>query len=314
MVRRFLLQCLKLSLPLVGLFALVAWVDPYCLYHTGGPVSRALKEKNLYHSGRTMPFSNMMWKLVDYRRTPEANILLGDSRLSYFDLDSLHALTGDRYYNLGVPGGNYTTIDHTFHFADSVATLRNVMIQVSFRGIHASQNFDIYAEPAGILAEPWTYLYNRRVIEAAGLNVYSSLFPNSLSYDVPGDDQWRTVLDAERAAAEQWSMDTTVYQKLQVIADRCKAEGARLILVEYPTHPDLQRIMQEAGLSEAREQYLARLRTMATVIDLDGPGLFPADRSFWRDPLHLTVEAQRALISEIWAPTAEGPARTGSAD
>jgi len=289
-------------------------VDPYCLYHTGGPVSRALKEKNLYHSGRTMPFSNMMWKLVDYRRNPEANILLGDSRLSYFDLDSLQALTGDRYYNLGVPGGNYTTIDHTFHFADSVATLRNVMIQVSFRGIHASQNFDIYAEPAGILAEPWTYLYNRRVIEAAGLNVYSSLFPNSLSYDVPGEDQWRTVLDAERAAAEQWSMDTTVYEKLQVIADRCKAEGARLILVEYPTHPDLQRIMQEAGLSEAREQYLARLRTMATVIDLDGPGLFPADRSFWRDPLHLTVEAQRALIPEIWAPTAAEPARTGSAD
>ena len=57
MVRRFLLQCLKLSLPMVVLFALVAWVDPYCLYHTGGPVPRSLKEKNLYHSGRTMPFS-----------------------------------------------------------------------------------------------------------------------------------------------------------------------------------------------------------------------------------------------------------------
>ncbi len=300
MVRRFLIQCLKLSLPMLALFALVAWVDPYCLYHTGGPIARELKEKNLYHSGRTMPFSNMLWKLVDFRRHPARNILLGDSRLSYFDLDSLRSLTGDTYQNLGVPGGNYVTIDHTFRYADSLANLQNVVVQVSFRGMHAAQHFDIYAEPAAILAQPWSYMYNRRVIEAAGLNIYSALFPNSLHYDVPGEDQWRTVLEAEQAVAENWIMDSTVFDKLQHIADRCAAEGARLLFVEYPTHPDLQRIMHDAGLSPAREAYLARLRTMAPVLDLDQPGLFPTDRAFWRDPLHLSIDAQRELITRIW--------------
>lgn len=300
MVRRFLIQCLKLSLPMLALFALVAWVDPYCLYHTGGPIARELKEKNLYHSGRTMPFSNMLWKLVDFRRHPAGNILLGDSRLSYFDLDSLRSLTGDTYQNLGVPGGNYVTIDHTFRYADSLTNLKNVVVQVSFRGMHAAQHFDIYAEPAAILARPWSYMYNRRVIEAAGLNIYSALFPNSLHYDVPGEDQWRTVLEAEKAVAENWTMDSTVFDKLQHIADRCAAEGARLLFVEYPTHPDLQRIMHDAGLGPAREAYLARLRTMAPVLDLDQPGLFPTDRAFWRDPLHLSVDAQRELITRIW--------------
>lgn len=300
MVRRFLIQCLKLSLPMLALFALVAWVDPYCLYHTGGPIARELKEKNLYHSGRTMPFSNMLWKLVDFRRHPARNILLGDSRLSYFDLDSLRSLTGDTYQNLGVPGGNYVTIDHTFRYADSLANLQNVVVQVSFRGMHAAQHFDIYAEPAAILAQPWSYMYNRRVIEAAGLNIYSALFPNSLHYDVPGEDQWRTVLEAEQAVAENWITDSTVFDKLQHIADRCAAEGARLLFVEYPTHPDLQRIMHDAGLSPAREAYLARLRTMAPVLDLDQPGLFPTDRAFWRDPLHLSIDAQRELITWIW--------------
>lgn len=300
MVQRFLLQCLKLSLPMLALFALVAWVDPYDLYHTGGPVPRALKEKNLYYSGRTMPFSNMMWKLVDFRRNPSANILLGDSRLSYFDLDSLEALTGDPYYNMGVPGGNYVTIDRTFRYADSLSTLRQVVVQVSFRGMHSSQHFDIYAEPAALLQQPWTYVYNRRVIEATGLNMYSALFPSSLKYDVPAEDQWNNVLQAEKAAAENWAMDTSVYSKLQYIAMRCHAEGARLLFVEYPTHPDLQQIMSDAGLAPQREDYLNRLRTLAPVIDLDQPGLFPADRSFWRDPLHLTIDAQRALIPRIW--------------
>jgi len=301
MVRQFLLQCTKLALPILGLLALVAWIDPYCLYHTGGPVPRALKEKNLYHSGRTMPFSNMMWKLADYRRAPVPDILLGDSRLSYFDLDSLQGLTGDRYYNLGVPGGNYVTMDHLFRFADSLSHLRHVMVQVSFRGLHASQHFDIYAEPASLLKRPWAYVYNRRVIEAAGLNLYSLLFPDAIAYDVPGDDQWQAVLDAERAAAEAWEVDTAAFGTLQHIADRCRAEGAQLVFVEYPTHPDLQRIMRESGLADARAAYLQRLRTMAPVIDLDQPGLFPEDRSFWRDPLHLTIDAQRALIPRIWA-------------
>lgn len=300
MVRRFLFQCAMLSLPLVAVFALVAWVDPYCLFHTGGPVPRALKEKNLYHSGRTMPFSNMMWKLVDFRRRPSGDILLGDSRLSYFDLDSLRSLTGESYFNFGVPGGNYITIDRTFHYADSLTDLHHVVVQVAFRGLHTAQNFDIYAEPAALLGRPYSYVYNRRVMEAAGLNLYSRIFPNSLSYDVKDPDIWQSVLDAEREAALHWSSDTTVFQRLRTIADRCKAEGAQLVFVEYPTHPDLQRIMHEAGLSSQRDAYLDRLRSMAPVIDLDQPGMFPADRSFWRDPLHLTVDAQRALISRIW--------------
>lgn len=300
MVRRFLFQCLRLSLPILLVFGLVAWVDPYCLYHQGGPIPQALKQKNLYHSGRTMSFSNMLWKLIDLRRNPNGNILLGDSRLSYFDLDSLRSATGDDHYNLGIPGGNYTTLYHTFRYADSLATLRQVMVQVSFRGLHAEQRFDIYAEPAAILERPYSYVYNRRVLEAAGLNLWSWLFPNSVSYDVKDPDHWRVVLDGEREILGNWTTDTTIYQRLEEIAVRCKAEGARLVFVEYPTHPDVQQLVSEAGLTGQREAYLARLRSMATVIDLDRPGLFPADRTFWRDPLHLTVEAQRRLIGYIW--------------
>ncbi len=298
MVGRFLLQCFKLSLPMFALFALVAWVDPYSLYHQGGPISQELKEKNLYHSGRTMSFSNMMWKLVAFRREPRANVLLGDSRLSYFDLDSLERATGDRYFNFGIPGGNYVTMDHLFRYADSLATLRKVYVQVAFRGLDASRDFDIYQEPRSILERPYSYTYNRRVIESAGLNIYSSWFP--VTYDSPTEEQWRLVLEAESASANDFRIDTTVFNKLQYMADRCNAEGAQLVFVEYPTHPDLQAIMRDAGLGPKREAYITRLKTMAPVIDLDRPGLFPTDRSFWRDPLHLTVEAQRQLIGRIW--------------
>ena len=150
MVRRFLLQCLVLALPLLLVFGLVAWVDPYGLFGNGGPVPEALKKKNLYYSGRTMPFSNMMWKLIEFNRSPVPDILLGDSRLSYFDLDALQKATGHTYYNFGIPGGNYSTIKDLFAYADSLVPLRNVSVQVSFRGLNQGNDFDLYQEPGGL--------------------------------------------------------------------------------------------------------------------------------------------------------------------
>lgn len=300
MVRRFLLQCALLALPLFLLFGLVAWVDPYGLFGNSGPVPVELKKKNLYHSGRTMPFSNMMWKLVEFRRSPAPDIMLGDSRLSYFDIAALKKATGHTYYNFGIPGGNYSTIDKLFRYADSLTTLRNVYVQVSFRGLNVGNDFDIYQEPSMLLDKPYSYVYNRRVLEATGLNLMSWLLPSTVAYNKPSPDQWNEVLDAERANAEHFVTDSTVFTRLQRMADRCRAEGAKLVFIEYPTHPDVQAIYGVPDLAPARTAYMERLGRIAPLIDLDRPGMFPVDRSFWRDPLHLTVDGQRSLIGLIW--------------
>src|SRR5436190_4199238 len=300
MVRRFLLQCLLLSLPLVALVALVAAVDPYDLFGEHGPVPEELKKKNLYHDGRTMPFSNLMWKLVEYRRTPLPDVMLGDSRLSFFDMDALKAFSGRDYYNFGVPGGNYRTVFDIFRYADSLAVLRNVYVQVSFRGMNTGFDWDLYQEPRMLVDHPQQYVFNRRVLEATGLNLYSWAFPDRVEYDKKPPDQWQQVLDMEQENAADFTVDTAIYSRLQRIADRCALEGAKLVFVEYPTHPDVQGIYADAGLARQREAYIARLRSIGTVIDLDRPGLFATDRSFWRDPLHLTTAAQRQLIAHVW--------------
>lgn len=297
---RFLFKCMWLGVPVLAFFGAVALVDPYCYFGTHGPVPTELKLKNRYHDGRTMPFSNMMWKLVEFKRAPQADVLLGDSRLSHFDLQELSSTSGIRYYNFGVPGGNYRTIDSVFHFVDGETTLRNVYIQVSFRAMDKTFDYDLFMEPKKLLDAPQLYLSNRRVLEASTLALYSWWFPDRVRYDQVPDDQWRIVLDMEQANADRFTEDTTVYARLQYIADRCRAEGARLVLMEYPTHPDVQAIYRDAGLGQRRADYLERLGRIAPVVDLDVPGLFPTDRSFWRDPLHLTTEAQRQLIAKVW--------------
>ena len=301
MVRRFILQCLVLALPVLLFFAFVAWVDPYDLFGHGGPVPRTLKIKNLDHSGRTVSFSNMMWKLIEFRRAPRAHILLGDSRLSHFDLDLLHEHSGDRYYNLGIQGGNFKTVHDLFTYADNLVHLEKVYVQVSFRNMDHSKDADIYTEPRAALDAPYRYVTNRRVIDAAVLNLFSRYFPNAVSYVTVTPEQWRVKLDAERTTTAQFEIDTTVYANLQAIADRCKAGGAELIFLEYPSHPELQRIYTDAGLTPARDAYIERLRRIAPTIDIDASGTFPSDRPYWRDPLHLSPLGQQRLIDHVWA-------------
>lgn len=300
MVRRFLLQCLVLSLPVLLLFGLVAWVDPYGYFGHGGPVPVALKEKNLYHDGRSMPFSNMLWKLVEFRRAPRTDVMLGDSRLSHFDMDALKRTSGVDYYNFGVPGGNYRTVDDLFTYADSLTTLRNVYVQVSFRGLKKGFDHDLFGEPRMLLEAPHLYVSNRGVLEATALNLYSWAFPDRVEYDRLAPDHWKVVLEMERAHVADFQVDTGHYERLERMARRCRERGAKLVFVEYPTHPDVQAIYASAGLGNMRQVYMDRLRTMAPVIDLDRPALFRSDRSFWRDPLHLTTEAQRELIGHVW--------------
>lgn len=299
-VRGFLLRCLLIGAPFAAVLSLVWLVDPYGMWHPDGVVPRELKLKNLYHSGRTMPFSNLMWKLPAFRREAPAHVLFGDSRLSHFDLDHLEAVSGDRYFNFGVPGGNYRTIRDAFAWADEHADLRTVMVQVSFRGLNTGMDWDLVSEPRTLADSPLLYLTNRRVLEGTALNLYSWAFPDRVEYDALPPDQWERVLNMERENAADFTPDTAVYTILEHLAERCREQGGRLMLVEYPTHGDVRSIYKEAGLLPVREAYLDRLRTIGEVVDLDRPGLFPEDRSFWRDPLHLTTENQRLVIDQVW--------------
>ncbi len=279
---------------------MVVMVDPYNYFGWSRMVPNEIKLKSLYHSGRTMAFSNMMWDLLRFREKPVERVLLGDSRLTRFDLGHLEEVTGQGYANMGIPGGNFHTIASLFNYTDSIAHLKEVVVQVSFQGMSQGNDWDFYAEPRLLLGKPLLYVTNRRVLEATLLNVQGTLAPGSVAYDKLPPDHWQMVLDMQRHNAENFHFDTSNFALLQHIADRCRATGARLTFVEYPTYPDVQEIYKKAGLEPLRERYIARLSSMATTIDLDRPGRFPVDRADWRDPLHPTAEGQRKVIDAIW--------------
>ncbi len=306
-LRRFLRQVFLLLLPFVLILGAVAIVDPYSMFGSELIVNNGLKRRNLDHSGRTMSFSNVMWKMLEFKRDPQPNVIIGDSRLSYFDLDHLRKVAGEDHYNFGVPGGNHRTTFDLFQYADSVGDLRKVYLQVSFRTMRPDMNWDIVQEPSVLTDRPLLYLTNRRVIEAAALNLYSLAKGDGMKYDELPPDQWDRVIAMEKENIDGFAMDDRIFDRIGRIAEHCKEKGIELVLLEYPMHPDLQAMYRDAGLLDLRERYVKRMRSIAPYIDLDVPGLFPADRALWRDPLHLTPELQRMLIDHAWGQRSAVP-------
>ena len=300
-IRGLLLRIAAIVAPFVVVFGTVVVVDPYNYFGWSGAVPDEVKVKSLYHDGRTMPFSNTLWKILRFQKEPLQNVLLGDSRLSHFDLHYLQEVSGTAYVNMGIPGGNYPTISDLFTYTDSLTDLKMVVVQVSFRGMNQGMSdWDIYSEPRLLVDKPMLYLSNRRVLETTVLDLKAIIAPNMVQYDVLPPGHWQQVLDMEKENAAHFHLDTLNYERLQAIADRCRTRGTQLLFVEYPTHPEVQDIYAKAGLQQVRAEYIRRLSLMATTIDLDRPGLFSAEHNDWRDPLHLTEQTQRKVIDRVW--------------
>ncbi|MCB0795734.1 MAG: hypothetical protein KDB88_13450 [Flavobacteriales bacterium] len=299
-LRRSAFRLFLIALPFIVVLGLVYLVDPYAMFHTGGPIPEQLKRKNLNQSGRTMPFSNLMWKLLEFRRDPADRILLGDSRLSRFDLDHLERRSGERYFNFGVPGGNYRTIRDLFFYADSLADLKEVVIQVSFLRMNDDMKGDLFQEPHALAGSALLYLTNRRVLEATALNLIASLAPLLLAYDELPEDHWEKVANKARKELAHFAVNEAIYTVLEEIAVHCEDQGIDLLLVQYPVHPQLREIYLQAGLDREREAYNERLSSIGRYMDLDQPGSFPSDRELWRDPLHLTEALQRMVVDAVW--------------
>jgi hypothetical protein len=299
---RFFLRIALICAPFALVFGVVVAVDPYNYFNWFHAVSDEVKIKNLNHDGRTMAFSNLMWKMKEYRRAPVANVLLGDSRLSYFDLDHLENATDRQWYNFGVPGGNHRTAADVFGYVNSIAAPKMVWLQVSFRNMAAGQDYDLYSEPFAVEGTPALYVSNRRVLQATALALKAAWAPGSIRYDELPPDHWAQVIRMETEAAANFRMDTSFYARLEAIAGACAAQGTELVFIEWPSFERLHAIRSAAGLDPALAAYKQRMARIGNYIDLDFPGdPISADSSNFRDPLHLTAAAQRTVADRVLA-------------
>ncbi len=307
-MRKVVVKAFFLLLPIAILASVVVFVDPFEYFNWFHAVSAEQKLKT------SAKLNYTLWKLIHYRREPEPNILLGDSRMNHLSVQSIEELTGKRYANLAYGSGTLDEVCATFWEAASVSRLERVYIGLNLNLYNAYNSRDRVSASRAVIADPLAYLINRDVLKATLLLIEADWLSRRGHAD--------KVQDLERPAmtvSEFWDYQLNVttsryysnyarpvqrYEELCRISRYCAEHGIELTFLILPTHEDLRSKVRSFGLEEAEARFRSDLRELGTVYDFDYSNNMTDRRDNFKDPYHLTDAMASELVREIWGPEA----------
>jgi hypothetical protein len=299
-VSRFLGRLALFCLPLLLYAAGIVVVDPYDFFAVSRVVPDSIKAQT------ALKLNYPLWKMLEYRRAPRADILLGDSRMLSVTPAAIREVCGVEYYNFGYGGGTVPEMLSTFWFADSTTRLSSVVMGINFNMYNARADGDRTADYRDLERNPGLYFVNHSVVRAAATclqAVVTGVVPRIELPPMDHEQFWRYQLQVTaRNSYRPYRYPAGFRSGLQRVAVHCRRRGIRLVFVVFPSHDDLRARVADFGLLAEQERFRRDLREIAPVYDFDLRAEFTRDRADFSDPFHFREPVMRRIVAEVWGP------------
>ena len=211
----------------------------------------AFEPNNYFGLKASASSSQPVARVRAYQQAPGTNLILGDSRLAHFDMELVDSLSGQNWQNLAFGGASLKeTLDLADYVLDSGHEVDTLLVEVSFYTLNAGYNTDRFATLEKTLENPLAYCLNLEYNVNALTVAMDSLrgTPDTIeSGDWTAEDHLAddgTVLPLHRKLydytatitprCKNWALNTDQFERLHTLAERCQAEGVRLIVVLPP--------------------------------------------------------------------------------
>ena len=302
MLRRFILKALTLAGPFLVVAAMIVIIDPYNFWRVSRAIPDDIKVKT------SVALNPCIWRMIEYRRSPRPNILLGDSRMGALSQDEVSGVSDQPYANLYYGGGSLNEMIDTFWYAASLTKLQNVYMGINFT-LYNDYNYTARTETVQALFEnPLLYFTNRSVLKAAYYNLQMALGGTDPKIGVPTvnrDRFWQQTLNP--GYYRQYVYPVRYRKQLRSVADYCRKNSIRLHFIIFPQHVDMQARINHFRLQDEYVKYKRELAEFATTYDYDYKNELTINANDYRDPVHFTPRVTSVLIREIWS----GPMKIG---
>ena len=297
-MRQFFLRAALLLAPFAVYAAAIVALDPYDLFEISHLAPDTVKEKT------SVPLNQCLWKMIEYRRKPCENILLGDSRMGELNPDLVSRVAGERYYDFHYGGASLNEIVDTFWYASSLVKLKHVYIGVNFN-LYSDYNYSARTDSYRSLeTNPLLYFTNRTVLKAAYYTLSRMLTGADPEFGVPKmsrEEYWRNQIGPVTAAwYGRYVYPVRYHKELVKIGEYCRKNGVQLRFVIFPSHIELQNRVHDFGLDSAYATFKTDLAAIATTYDYDFDSAISEDKNNYRDPLHFIPAVSQMLIQDIW--------------
>ena len=319
-MKSFLLKTLIFSFPVLIYCSLIVVSDPYNYFNLISITTDNIKKKNIKRSAKTTVLGNVLFKTHEFSMKPCPNIILGDSREFLLNSDTIGKLSGLKYFNFGIPGGNYKTICSLFWYSKSKIKLKNVYITIGLHNYVKDWGTDLYGEAMAMDKNIYPYFTAPLLVNEAFYHlkiffinrIYTPLF--SQKNKKQGNKKYKVIF-RKVISQKDWDQKKgdwknnfvrwhthpdDILDSLTKIAEYCKKNDIKLVFIMVPYQEDYHNLVKEAKLEEQMLRFKSDFCRLGEVFDFDYENEITQDRALFRDLFHANDSIYGIMCEEIW--------------
>ena len=299
------------AMPILIWIGLLSIVDPFNYFQLNNFISIKSKEKT------AKKFNSLLYNTIAFKNNPSPNIIIGDSRIKRFPLESIKKLSGDDYFILHSNAAKLNEIIDLFWLTNKKIKLENVIIGINFNLYNEFAYANRVSEVEEMIQNPLLYIFNGNVMEMA-FKATIHHFSNVAIPDIKRNIMLKKELNGKSykdkkvwwdyniktVAKNQYSKykyPKKIKERLNEVNKYCEDNDINLIFINVPHNVEFSNRKNDFNLSNAEAQYKKDISEFGTVIDYDFPNQITNCKKCFTDPIHTNDSINLLMVREIFS-------------
>ena len=271
-MKKYLIQIFVFSSPILLIWLIIFLINPYNFYDFPGIIDNNSKLKIINRSYESQMRGNVLWKIFGFRRNPSKNIIIGDSQSYHMNEELINDLTGNKFYNLSIPGANIETKFSIFWFATAQTKLNNVIIQLSFPNLVINPNENLFQFAQDNMDKPYQYLFNSATI----IDTYQNIkFKITKNLQTKIDPYLFPLTNAIRKSFESsldrmylnYTYNNNYINELRKIVNFCKSKDIKIEFLILPMYYEYYNYLTTHNLMKFHGQFISNIIALGITYD-----------------------------------------------
>ena len=299
------------AIPILIWIGLLSIVDPFNYFQLNNFITIKSKEKT------AKKFNSLLYNTIAFKNNPSPNIIIGDSRIKRFPLESIKKLSGDDYFILHSNAAKLNEIIDLFWLTNKKIKLENVIIGINFNLYNEFAYANRVSEVEEMIHNPLLYIFNGNVMEMtfkAAIYHFSNVAIPDVSRNIMlkkelngksyKDKKVWWDYNIKTVAKNQYSKykyPKKIKERLNEVNKYCEDNDINLIFINVPHNVEFSNRKNDFNLSNAEAQYKKDISEFGTVIDYDFPNQITNCKKCFTDPIHTNDSINLLMVREIFS-------------
>jgi hypothetical protein len=297
--KQFFKRGLLFAAPLVLWVLVIVVIDPFDYFD----ISHAFREKTKIDNAASLNL--LTFNMLKEVHNPCENLIIGDSRAESLPLARIEKITGQRYFLLS---GNALKLNESvdlFYFANRERPVKHAVFTINFNEYNEYAYADRVTSVESMIHNPFIYLFDRSVAQAAYYVAKASLTQKNVVNSVPPmtqDEFWNYIVTVRgREHYERFRHPDGLQKRFQEMAAFAKTNGIDVTFIIVPHNEEFQRRVREFGLNDEYLRFKHEMSELGVrVVDYDYVNDITTQKSNFRDPLHYNETIGNLIADEVF--------------